>query len=161
MVAKGIIKCIHRKNRLYKEAIKKKPDNFISKYKIYKNKLIKINRNAEKIYIAEHFNEATDTIKNVWFEIKQFICPNISKCSKIKEIDINEKALTDITIMVDWFIDYFVSVGPNLANKISLGSGSHLDYINIYNNNNMFVLPVTPSEICDVIATFKFNKSAG
>ena len=25
----------------------------------------------------------------------------------------------------------------------------------------MFVLPVTPSEICDVTATFKFNKSVG
>ena len=57
--------------------------------------------------------------------------------------------------------DYFVNVGQNLANKIALESGSHLDYMNIYNNNSMFVLPVTPSEICDVTATFKFNKSTG
>ena len=69
--------------------------------------------------------------------------------------------ITDTTVMVDRFNDYFVNVGSNLANKIALESGSHLDYTNIYNNNSMFVLPVTPCEICDVTATFKFNKSAG
>ena len=63
--------------------------------------------------------------------------------------------------MVDRFNDYFVNVGQNLANQIALESGSHLDYMNIYNNNSMFVLPVTISEIFDVTATFKFNKSAG
>ena len=105
------------------------------------------------------FNEAKDNIKNVWYVIKQLICPNSSKCSQIKEIDINWKVITDTTVMVD----NFVNVGPNLANKIALESGSHLDYMNIYNNNNnsMFVLPITPSEICYVTATFKFNKNAG
>ena len=68
--------------------------------------------------------------------------------------------ITDTTVMVDRFNDYFVNVGQNLANKIALESDSHLDYMNIYNNNSMFVLPVTPSEICDVTATFKFNKNA-
>ena len=63
--------------------------------------------------------------------------------------------------MVDRLNNYFVNVGPNLANKIALESGFHLDYINIYNNSNMFVLPVRPSEIYDITATFKFNKSAG
>ena len=63
--------------------------------------------------------------------------------------------------MVDRFNDYFVNVGPNPDNKTASESCSHLDYMNIYNNNNMFVLPVTPSEICDVTSTFKFNKSAG
>ena len=62
--------------------------------------------------------------------------------------------------MVDRFNNYFVNVGPILANKIALESGSNLNYINIYNNNDMFLLPVTPSEICDVTATFKSNKSA-
>ena len=70
--------------------------------------------------------------------------------------------ITDTTVMVDRCNDYFVKVGPNLANKIVLESGSHLDYINIYNNNSMFVLPVTPSAICDVTATFKLQfKSTG
>ena len=69
--------------------------------------------------------------------------------------------ITDTTVMVDRFNDYFINVGPNLANKIALESGSHLDYMNIYNNNSMFVLPVTPSEICDITATLKFNKSPG
>ena len=69
--------------------------------------------------------------------------------------------ITDTTVTVDRFNDYFVNVGQNLANKIASESGSHLDYMNIYNNNSMFVLPVTPSEICDETATFKFNKNAG
>ena len=54
--------------------------------------------------------------------------------------------INDTTVMVDRFTDYFVNVGPNLAYKIALKSASHLDYINIYNNNSMFVLPVTPAE---------------
>ena len=63
--------------------------------------------------------------------------------------------------MVERFNDYFVNVGSTLSNKIASESGSHLDYINIYSNNNMFVLPVTPSETCDVTANCKCNKSAG
>ena len=52
-------------SRLCKEAIKTNTDNSISKYKIYKNKnkLIKIIRNAEKIYFTDRFNEAKDNIK--------------------------------------------------------------------------------------------------
>ena len=69
--------------------------------------------------------------------------------------------ITDTTVVVDRFNNYFVNVGPNLASKIPLESGFHLDYINIYNNNNIFVVPVTPSEICDVTSTFKSSKSAG
>ena len=61
-ITKGIIKSINKKSRLYKEAIKKNTDNSISKYKIYKNKLIKIIRNVEKIYSADRFNEAKDNI---------------------------------------------------------------------------------------------------
>ena len=51
--------------------------------------------------------------------------------------------ITDTTVMVDRFNDYFVNVGQNIANKIALESGSHLNYMNIYNNNSMFELPVT------------------
>ena len=40
--------------------------------------------------------------------------------------------------MVDRFTDYFVNVGPNLANKIALESASHLDNMNIYNNDSLF-----------------------
>ena len=87
---------------------------------IYKNKLFKIIRNAVKIYFAKRFNDAKDNITNVWFEIKQLICPNISKCSQIKEMDINGKVTTDTTVMVDRLNDYFVNVGPHLANKIAL-----------------------------------------
>ena len=41
-ITKGIIKPINKKYRLLSEAIKNKTDNYISKYKIYKSKLIKI-----------------------------------------------------------------------------------------------------------------------
>ena len=34
-ITKDMIKSIHKKSRLYKEAIKKNTDNFISKYTIY------------------------------------------------------------------------------------------------------------------------------
>ena len=115
----------------------------------------------KRFIFVDRFNEAKDNITNVWYVIKQLICPNSSKCSLVKEININWNVITDTTVMVDRFNDYFVNVGPNLANKIALESDSHLDYMNIYNNNSMFVLPVTPFEICDVTATFKFNKSAG
>ena len=55
-------------------------------------------------------------------------------------------------------VDYNINL---INHESALESGSHLDYLNIYNNNSIFVLPVTSSEICDVTATFKFNKSAG
>ena len=54
--------------------------------------MIKIIRNVEKIYFADRFNEAKDNIKNVWYVIKQLICPNSSKCSQVKEININGKS---------------------------------------------------------------------
>ena len=102
-ITKGIIKSKHKKSWLYKEAIKKNADNSISKYNIYKNKLIKIIRNAQKIYFVDRFNEAKDIIKNVWYVIKQLICPNSSKCFQVKEININGKVITDTTVMVDGF----------------------------------------------------------
>ena len=45
------------------------------------------------------------------------------------------------------FNDYFINIGPTLANNIPKTTKSPADYLNATNNNSMFITPTDTEEI--------------
>ena len=63
-----------KKNLLYKQYLIKKTEESLSKYKLYKNKLITILRSVEKDYYAQQLARYKGDIKSTWNVINSIIC---------------------------------------------------------------------------------------
>ena len=55
--------------------------------------------------------------------------------------------------------DYFINIGPTLANNIPITTKSPADYLNATNNNSMFITPTNTEEILSIVAFLKPNSS--
>ncbi len=99
-------------------------------------------------------------ITSVWKEIKSLINSDYRHSHTIKEINCNGDVITDPLQIATKFNEYFVNIGPNLANSIPPVNGNYLSTI-LRNNSSMFVYPSTPNEVISVTSQLKSNKSAG
>ena len=74
----------------------------------------------------------------------------------------NGKILTNKLHIANGFNEFFVNVGPGLANKIkSPSSKSHIfDYMKSRNDKSMFINDVTQNELCKGLNNFHCKASA-
>ena len=102
----SLIKCINKKNKLYRNILKNKTTEKFIYYKKYKNILTTLLRKSEYLYYSSKLTNNHNNIKNTWAIINKVI--NTNK----KEINLLHNP-TSIE-----FNDYFSSIGPTLAKKI-------------------------------------------
>ena len=79
----------------------------------------------------------------------------------INEIKINNNSTTDKQIIADSFSDYFVNVGPNLANNIPASNGDISSYLTGSYMNGMAVKETDPVEIVRLAGSLKNTSSIG
>ena len=63
--------------------------------------------------------------------------------------------------IADSFNDFFVNIGPKLAEAIPAGSGSHMTYLSSENNNSLIWVPVTAVEIYIYLQALDNRKAHG
>ena len=113
----GLKSSIKNKNRLYIKKLKKRDNYTDTVYKAYRNKLTNILRQAEKQHYDDLFVEHKNNLNKTWKTIKEII--NKHKNVKISNtFSINNKQVTDPKVIAENFNNFFVNIGPNLANKI-------------------------------------------
>ena len=144
---------------MYKQSLIKKTPTTLSKYKMYKNKLINIIKFAKQQFYTSRFERAQNNVKQTWREIRDIInkCKNTSS---INEINVNGTTLNNPNEIADKFNRYFVNIGPTLANKIETIEDNPLKYVHRV-NESMFLRPATETEICNIVQSLSLNKAAG
>ena len=65
-ITPSLVKCIRRKNLLYKKSINKPTDQTIQKYKMYRNKLNVILRLAKQNYFSNMLDKEKHNMRNTW-----------------------------------------------------------------------------------------------
>ncbi len=160
----GILKSISKKNRLYKNSLKKPSKRNELMYKTYKNKLNHVIKTAKKVYYENQFIKYKNDIKMTWQKINEVLNRRKTK-SKLPDTFLQKNSNINISNPIDIankFNEYFVNVGPQLAKKIpndnnisyeSFLKGSYID--------SMFLEPVTENELMNEIINLSENKSAG
>ena len=115
----GLLNAVRKKNNLYKSCIKDGKESSEQKYKHYKNKLTYILRFAKKDYYQICLFEFRNNIKSTW-KILNEITKRINKTnnSPSSEFLKGHKMITDYKEICNSFNDYFINVGPTLANDI-------------------------------------------
>ena len=61
--------------------------------------------------------------------------------SIIKEIITDNKIFSDNHEMANKLGEYFINIGPTLANKIPHVNGDHLQFIKTFSGDSMFIMP--------------------
>ena len=107
----SLIKCINKKNKMYKKMIKNKSFTKINYYKKYKNILTSLLRLSEKLYYSNKINNNKNNIKYTWSIINNLINPNLGK-----------KGNNSNSPNANEFNTFFSNIGINLSEKISAPS---------------------------------------
>ena len=151
-----------KKNLLYKQYLVKKTEESLSKYKLYKNKLITILRSVEKDYYAQQLARYKGDIKSTWNVINSIICKQRKDQPKVSGFNLNGKIIKDNKSIANEFNNYFINIGPNLANNITPPHNRHFsDYMEKKVNKSIFLKPVTDNEILGLVNSFKNKYSCG
>ena len=108
---------IKTKNKLYRQCKKTGNVEHESVYKQYRNNLNKLLIEAERSHYQTLFNENKSHLKKSWRILKQVINKkkDTSSCSKFQ---VNQEITTDKTKIANGFNQYFINIGPTLADKI-------------------------------------------
>ena len=150
----GLKLSIKYKNKLYRISIKHPTSYNINAYKLYKNKLTSILKEAEKVYYQTEIISNKSNLRKVWAIIKQVI--NKTKTSRISDKFMHNKTLiSDPVNIANCFNNYFVNIGPTLASKLRKENISHRDFLPERTTASLFLEPTDEVEIKKIIRNLK------
>ncbi len=100
-------------------------------------------------------------MKETWKVLNSCIKSNNS-CSLPSSFSINNKNVSNPNIIANGFNDFFVNIGPNLANNIiECSDQCFTDFMNFSTYNSMFLEPTNTEEINTIVNGFKAKTSYG
>ena len=145
------------KNKLYFRKQKSKNDEHELIYRKYRNKLNTLIAIAEKEHYDALFSKYKNNLKSSWRVLKDIISKKKTSTSCSRFYLNDERHVTNNKeVIANKFNDFFVNVGPNLAEKIPTTDKSPT-YLMERNLNSMAVLPVTESEVISIIKNLKHS----
>ena len=109
-LTKPIIRCINKKHRLFKLLKDGAIDR--SYFNNYRNKLTYLIKFSKSLHYNRLFNRAKNNIKDTWNIINKTL--NRTKTTQIKNLCINNKIVSDDSMICDAFNSYFVNIVKNI-----------------------------------------------
>ena len=150
------------RDRILRKLKRKRSASNIALYKKFRNRVSNELKKSKQRYFQNYFTTYSQNIKKLWSGMKNIISHKNCSTSVISQIkDKNGNISYDPAEISNIFNDYFVNVADCLAKNIPRTPKSALDYLRNKNGNSMFLTPVTPLEIEDIIANLDSTKSIG
>ena len=118
-------------------------------------------RLSERQYYQNKFELVKSNINKTWLILKAVINPNNLSKTNIDEIIANDSVITDKSIIVNKFHEYFVKVGQTQAANIPPVPGDVTSYMLNNYPNSMCVDHTNINEISNIIASLKSGNSKG
>ena len=141
LLTKGIRKSFKRKQRFYEKYLRIQSKENEKTYKTYKNLFERIKKNAKKNCHRDKIKLFENDIRNTWKVMKEVI--GKKKCNNAtlpKHLIVDKIEISDAKSIAEKFNEFFVNIGPNLANKVpqcDLTFKSYLPTINTTLNETM------------------------
>jgi len=160
-LTKGIIRACKRKQQLYRVYLKKRTKQNEERYKRYKNKLIQIIRFNRKMYYCNLLEHYKTDIQGTWRVLNGIIRNGKKKEEYPNHFIVNNTTISEKNEIANAFNNFFVNVGPKLANEIvQSNNAKEFKEIHIKNNlNSLFIESVSEREIMNIVLSFKTKKT--
>ena len=157
----GLKKSIKVKNKLYFQMLNHPSNKELKdKYSIYKKLVRRLLEQERKQFYDDQFSQFRNDSRKSWNVIKSIINKkkkaNVTSCSFL----FNDEIITDEKEISNKFNDFFINVGPNLANSINHSSHSHKHYLKKTYTHSFFLKSISNNEVRKVISQLK-NASPG
>ena len=160
---KGLIKCIDKQKKLYKQHLINKTEEDTQRYKVYRRTLQKILRKRKQNHYQEQCIKYKSNTKRLWKMVNQITSTHNDKSTVINSIKVGNVEFTKPKDVTNKLGDYFSSIGSNLANKTGVSKKNVNFYIDqiTKNNKSIFLEPCTVEEITRIINNIPNKKSSG
>ena len=159
-ITKSLLKSINRKNKLFYKYRKEPNTSNKSRYTRYRNVLTSILRLAKENYYSMQFNKYKSDSKSTWKVINEALKTK-SDTSPPKQISQDGRQTNDPAAIAEMFNDFFVSLGPNLANKIPKSQINFQSFLTDSNPQSLLFEPATEQEIKCIVKNLNNKKSSG
>ena len=126
-----------KKNNLYRRFLKCRLKEAEIRYKSYKNKLTGILRYCEKEYCNKKLQLYRNDMKNTWKLLNGVMNRKMKESNFVSHFNYNDEEIYDKQDIANGFNDFFVNIGPELANKIV--SPENNDVLQYMNDSNVKV----------------------
>jgi exonuclease III len=157
----GLLKCIKRKNRLYKIFLHHPNEINTLTYKKYKNALTKCLRKAEENYYVKLIDDNKKNVRALWQIFGPVINAKKQRQSKpINSLIINGNKINDETSISNEFNKHFVSTADKIVGNLQQ-TEEYRKYLGDKNTNSMFMMPTSINEIKNIISKLNNNKATG
>ena len=160
-ITKGLLRSINNKNKLYKIYKNSATEENLNNYKSYRNKLHNLIRKMKRQYFERKFQQSKNKMKQTWININNILGRAKKKSHQSKFKNDLGQLNTDPQVIANEFNNFFVNIGPKLANEIGTSHQNYFKYLSNPIQNNFFMLPVFENEIIKIIGNFDQNKSPG
>ena len=163
-ISKGLQKCISKQKQLYQLSIKKDaPQTTITKYRTYRNTLVKIKRTARKTFYVNKCAEFKRNTKKLWQLINKISRKINNKTELVECLSINNIDYYNAKSITNEFGKHFSIVGKKFAESIPTPTKPSSNFIEkiILNEKSMFLYDVTECEIRNLIDSLDNKSSSG
>ena len=164
-ISKDIQKLMIKRDRIYKLYCKEKRNNKKAKlhqdFSSIRNLVVHKIRNSKEKYCLNFFNNNMSNIKKTWDGIKMLITLK-TKCTESPKLIMNDnKHVSNPYDIASIFNDFFVNIGPSIANKIPYSKFNYKNFLPARSIDSVYLYPTNEEEISKIIAKFDTNKSTG
>ena len=159
-LTKSLLKCIKKKDRLYKHFCQYSNESNERKFKTYRNKLNAILKKAKKQFYCDMLNRNRNNLSVVWKII------NCLFGRQKKELPSyfmkNDGKLIDNQLIVEEFNSFFSNIASNIKANYVQKSNHHFSfYLPGKCETSIFFNPTNEIEILGVVKQLKSCKSVG
>ena len=160
-ITKGILKSSKPKQKLYEEFLKNRSIQNEKIYKNYRKLFEKIIMKSKRKYYSEKFLQFQGDAKKTWRIMKEVIGKfKLIYSTFPRKTVINKNVIYEERHIANAFNNFFINIGPKLADDIPTTTRSFESYVQ---NTNQTIKeePITINELKDAFFSLKINKSAG
>ncbi|KAJ8967705.1 hypothetical protein NQ317_004205 [Molorchus minor] len=128
------------------------------RFRSYRNTLNQTIKEAKSIYYKNQIKKNSSSSKHLWNTIKQ-LCPNSSKKkNEIKEIvNKNGEKITNPLEIANTFVDYYATVGKNLAESIKKPNRDEFKHNTRRVPNSIYLQETNEAEIQTIISLVPYK----
>ena len=148
-----------KKNLLYRQFLKKRSVASEERYNKYKNKLTGILRYCEKKTLYRASGKKQRNMKETWKIINCLINKKSKGTSYPTEFNSSAAKVTGSKNIANCFNNFFVKIGPSLANDIPKSNDTFSTYLTDAVGDTLFLKPVTKAEIINLVNNTESKKS--
>ena len=164
-ITRGILKSINTKNKLYKQLVQTstRTIDVYEHLKIwfirFRNILRQSIKDAKKNYFQNIFTKFKHDIKRTWYVINESLHRK-NKSISSRMFSHNGETLEDPSEIANAFNDYFISIGPSLANQMDKNNNFR-EYLRNLSESRLHFKPITEHKTMRIIENLKNKTSTG